>query len=347
MDIGWFKELFDDIFSEYLRTCIAHTKAVTKNNRIDAIRDHLFAIATAGGKRIRPYCVYMWYKLYGGKDNDAIMRFAVITELLHTMALVHDDIMDESTKRHNIPTIHSYLQTQDTRISRRIAEWQAILVWDLLLAWVYDLLHTTHLWFDLDHLLQAQQTIHTMIQEVIAWQMLDIDLSIGDAVDLETLERKNLYKTARYSFAQPLLAGAQLAWADQSQQILIMKLWEQLGIAYQIRDDLLDVLEFETDKNTFADVQEGQQTYLTYYIKTSGTQAQKNLLQHHMGQQLNSSNIVELKQMFFESGAIDFAKAKMTEHIAHAHSLLNQLTIVDDAMLSPLHALLSKFEKFN
>lgn len=122
MDIISFKKLFDTVFSEYLCTCISHTKTVVKNDRIDAIRDHLFAIATGGGKRIRPYCVYVGYSLYGGKDHDAILRFAIITELLHTMALVHDDIMDESSKRHNIPTIHNYLQNQDRRVSRRIAE---------------------------------------------------------------------------------------------------------------------------------------------------------------------------------------------------------------------------------
>lgn len=347
MDIASFKKVFDEFFARYLGTCIQNNKSIIQHENIARIWEHLFAIAMAGGKRIRPYCVYMWYRLYGGKDDDAIMYFAVITELLHTMALVHDDIMDESYKRHNVPTIHTYLQSLDSRISRRIAEWQAILVWDLLLAWVYDLLHQEHTSFAQAYIAQAQQTIHTMIQEVILWQMLDVDLSIGDPVDLVTLERKNLYKTARYSFARPLLAWAQLAGADLEQQSLVMQLGEELGIAYQIRDDLLDILESETDKTTFADVQEWQQTYLTYYIKTSGTNIQQELLEKYTGKQLSPEAIVELKQMFFESGAIDFAKSKMTEHIAHAHSLLNQLTIVDDAMLSPLHALLSKFEKFS
>jgi len=347
MDLGSFKEAFDIVFGAYLNKCIQKNKTIIQHDNIARIWDHLFAIATAGGKRIRPYCVYMWYRLYGGKDHDAIMHFAVITELLHTMALVHDDIMDESSKRHNIATIHSHLQSKDSKVTRRVAEGQAILVWDLLLAWVYELLHQEYNTFDAGYVAQAQQTIHTMIQEVILWQMLDVDLSIGDSVDLATLERKNLYKTARYSFARPLLAGAQLAGADARQQSLVMQLGEELGIAYQIRDDLLDILESETDKTTFADVQEWQQTYLTYYINTSGTPAQQWLLHKHLGQQLDAQDILVLKQMFFESGAIDFAKAKMTEHIAHAHSLLNQLAIVDDTMLSPLHALLSKFEKFN
>ncbi len=347
MDLTSFKEAFDVVFGEYLNKCIQKNKDIIQHDTIARIWDHLFAIATAGGKRIRPYCVYVWYKLYGGKDDMTIMQFAVLTELLHTMALVHDDIMDEANKRHNIATIHSYLQAQDKRITRRVAEGQAILVWDLLLAWVYELLHQEYSTFDTIQLMQAQQTIHTMIQEVILWQMLDVDLSIGDSADLATLERKNLYKTARYSFARPLLAGAQLAGSDNVQQSLMMQLGEELGIAYQIRDDLLDILESETDKTTFADVQEGQQTYLTYYINASGTPTQKTLLHKHMWQKLNTQHIIELKQMFFESWAIDFAKAKMTEHIAHAHSLLNQLTIVDDTMLSPLHALLSKFENFN
>lgn len=57
----------------------------------------------------------------------------------------------------------------------------------------------------------AQQTVHTMIQEVILGEMIDVDLAIGEKASRETIERKNLYKTARYTFARPLIAGAQRA----------------------------------------------------------------------------------------------------------------------------------------
>lgn len=264
----------------------------------------------------------MWYTIYQKTNNDDVMQFAMLFELLHTMALIHDDIIDEAEKRHNVATIHHLLQEQ--KISRRIAEWQAILAGDILLARVYEILMKPYSINSNDHN-KAQHTVHTMIQEVILGEMIDVDLAVGEKASWETIERKNLYKTARYTFARPLIAGAQRAGATQEQITTLQQIGELLWLAYQTRDDLIDILETETDKTTFYDIQEGQQTILTNYIQTHQNWAYRDLLESCMGKKLTQEQITTLKIMFDESGAIDFARKKIAVYIQDATALLEQI----------------------
>lgn len=87
-------------------------------------------------------------------------------ELLHSMALVHDDIIDESEKRHNIPTIHEHINKLLGGSKEHIAEGQAILIGDLLLSWVYELRYK-QTGFDDKLLFEARENVHAMIEEVI------------------------------------------------------------------------------------------------------------------------------------------------------------------------------------
>jgi geranylgeranyl diphosphate synthase type I len=166
------------------------------------------------------------------------------------------------------------------------------------LAWVYEVMMQT---YSNPHHPQATQTVHTMIQEVIIGQMIDVDLAIGEPTTMDILETKNRYKTGRYTIARPLVAGAQRAGAPQAQIDILRQIGEILGLAYQLRDDLIDILETEHDKTTFYDIQEGQQTLLTQYIYDHGAQEDKDLLSSCMGKPLQPAQITELKNIFHAS----------------------------------------------
>jgi len=321
MDLRTFKQAFDIYLDIYLSKKIHRATEIVKNPRLASVLQHIHTIAFAGGKRIRPYCFYMWYHIYKKKSDETIMQFAVVFELLHTMALIHDDIIDESKKRHNVATIHHFLQEQN--ITKRIAEWQAILAGDILLARVYEILMQPTI--NPTNYQLAQQTVHTMIQEVILGEMIDVDLAVGDQASRDMIERKNLYKTARYTFARPLIAGAQRAGASQEQITILQKIGELLWLAYQTRDDLIDILETQTDKTTFYDIQEWQQTILTNYIQTHDNNKHKELLKSCLWQKLTNKQITALKIMFEESWAIDFAKQKIAVYIQDATALLEQI----------------------
>jgi geranylgeranyl diphosphate synthase, type I len=129
------------------------------------------------------------------------------------------------------------------------------------------------------------------------------------------LDAKNYYKSGAYTFCRPLVTGALLAGADKKTTKQLEKIGELLGKAYQMRDDILDVMVSDGDDTTtydnktkFSDVQDGQQTYLTNYIYVNGTYAQRLALSQSMGKRLNAAQILTLRQVFYDSGAITYGK---------------------------------------
>lgn len=340
MNIESFKKKFDNILQEYMQGKINSAKDIVHNPRIASIIDQINTITFAGWKRIRPYCFYMWYSIYQAQDSKDVRQFATLFELLHTMALIHDDIIDEADRRHNVLTIHKYIQ-EDKNIPKRVAEWQAILAWDLVLSRVYEVLTNDYV-IDKEKIKSAQKTVHAMIQEVVLGQMIDVDLSIGDSASIDTLERKNLYKTARYTFARPLVAGAQLAWAPEDQIKLLRNIGELLGLAYQLRDDLWDILQSHNDKPTFSDIQEGQQTLLTNYIYQHTDTHYKETLKRYMGKQLSKEEINIVKSIFTDSWSIIFARKKIADYIQDASAMIDKITFSDNSTRQYIDELIHK-----
>jgi geranylgeranyl diphosphate synthase type I len=207
------------------------------------------------------------YKGLGGKSDKDSMYFAITFEVLHSMALVHDDIMDQAEKRHNIPTVHKYIASRFPIENNHVGESQAILIGDLLFSWVYELSNEDHN-FPAHLLTEARRNLHTMGEEVILGQMIDVDMMAGGLASYDLIEKKNYYKTASYTFVRPMLGGAILADADQENRILVKELGKYMGRAFQLRDDLMDIVFGDDTKSPFSDIQEGQQTYFTNYIFT-------------------------------------------------------------------------------
>ena len=120
------------------------------------------------------------------------------------MALIHDDIIDESEKRHNVATMHTYIANSLGGGKEQVAEGQAILIGDLLLSWVYEL-GNKHYRFSEQLLEEARKNVHAMIEEVILGQMIDVQMMAGLSTSKEMIEKKNMYKTASYTFTRPML----------------------------------------------------------------------------------------------------------------------------------------------
>lgn len=254
----------------------------------------------------------------------------MVFEILHSMALIHDDIIDKSPRRHNVDTVHEFITKKLGKKNRDTANSQAILVGDLVLARVYELLFS---WYSIPQQQTnlAQQNVHAMIEEVILGQMIDVQMMTGQKVQKNLIDKKNIYKTASYTFTRPLLTGAILAWADNKTLAHIKELGNNLGLAFQLRDDLKDILATETDKKIFSDIQEGQQTFFTRYIEKNGTPAQKILLKNSMKKQLNKKQIAALQKMFHTSWAIDTGKKHIKTYAAKAFQALKKIPFSKEA----------------
>ncbi len=315
MEKTLFKQIFDEKLHIYLKKKIQQAKQTIQHTRIEEIIDHTKKIILWWWKRIRPYGFVLGYSLYADTIPEEVRQFAITFELLHSMALIHDDVIDQADKRHNVHTIQHFIRTNYPKSTQRIAEWQAILVGDILLARVYE----NMIQYNSTETKQAAiQIVHNMIQEVILWQMIDVDLAIGEPTTIDMIEKKNLYKTARYTFARPMTAGAIRAQTRQDQIDILHRVGESLWLAFQMRDDLIDITESEKDKNTFYDIQTGQQTLLTQYIQEHQNNIYAHILQSHMGKVLDAAAKQQLKEMFVQSWAIDFAKKEIQKYTDQA-----------------------------
>lgn len=329
MDLKSFKETFDVILKSYVDQKIYQAKVLLDDKRLNSYVEYIQNFLFSWWKRIRPYCMWLMYKWLGGKSDEESMKFAVAFELFHSMALIHDDIIDQAEKRHNIPTMHKYIAWRFSSENNHIGEGEAILVGDLLLSRVYEHINKSYD-FPQNLLSQARNNLHNMIEDVILGQMIDVDMMAGDLASYELIEKKSYYKTASYTFIRPMTIWAILADADQTNKDLVKELGKYLWLAFQLRDDMMDITFGDPTKSPFSDIQEGQQTYFTNYIFTKGTEEQKETLRNAMGKRLTSEQITDLQNMFHQSGALELWQKRLQEYAKKAAETLEKFSFKQD-----------------
>lgn len=344
MNITTFKDKFDIVFKSYVDEKINQAKLILNDQRINTYIEYIQDFIFSWWKRIRPYCLWIMYTWFGGEQENDIMQFAIIFELLHSMALIHDDIIDQSTKRHNVSTMHTYISDILWSQKNHIAEGQAMLIGDLMLSWVYELWNKHHN-FSEKLLDEARQNVHTMIEEVILGQMIDVDMMAGDLASQELIEKKNYLKTWSYTFIRPMLTGAILANADSQQKEYVIELGKYLWLAFQLRDDLMDITFWDDTKTPFSDIQEGQQTYFTHFIFEKGSLEQKNILKESMGKTLSEQEIKELQNMFLESWAITSGQELLQKYSQQAMKSLEKIQFTNQKAYQWITALIEKISK--
>jgi isopentenyl-diphosphate delta-isomerase type 1 len=239
-----------------------------------AIGEVVTSLVDAGGKRIRPEFAYWGHRASGAAHDDALFHVGAAVELLHTFALVHDDVMDRSDTRRGAPTAHVTLAGHHRAEGGwGDGEWfgttAAIVAGDLAHVWAQQL-------FDAAPLSSASRTraraVFSLLQsEVMAGQYLDLRLATrrldGD-VDLtgvvEEARRVALLKSGRYTVTRPLQLGAAVAGVDPVLDERLARYGDAIGVAFQMRDDLLGLVgdPDRTGKSCADDLREGKRTVL-------------------------------------------------------------------------------------
>jgi geranylgeranyl diphosphate synthase type I len=241
-----FKESFDPVLKNYVDQKIAVFLKDTDDPFILNLVNHSRKLVENGGKRIRPYIAYLMYKSSGGTNEQEALKLVTSLEIFHSFALVHDDVMDKGAERRGIQTIHEYVKEtlEKENISgdlSHIGNSQAILVGDLLLAWALEVFDESG--FDKNKLVRTKEYFYKMINDVILGQIIDIDLSVRENFPKEMIDKKNRLKSASYTFIRPLQIGASLVKIDGATEKFCEELGLQLGLAYQMQDDLMDMSE--------------------------------------------------------------------------------------------------------
>ena len=344
MNINEFKRVFDKQLKQYITSKIQQSQILLNTPDLNKYIEYIDTFVFSGGKRIRPYCAWLMYRWFWGTNEEAISEYSIAFEILHTMALVHDDIIDQAQKRHNVDTVHTYIHKQLKENNFQVAQSQAILIGDLLLARVYEIMYKDYD-FEQIFLHDARRNVHAMIEEVILGQMIDVQMMSGITATKEMIEKKNMFKTASYTFTRPLVTWAMLAGASKSQQKLVANLGNALWQAFQIKDDLMDIMLGDTTKSLFSDIQEWQQTYFTQYIRDHWSAQDNQLLDSCMGKILDHDQIAALQTMFTETKAIETWIDQMHEYTKKAKDLLNKIEFVDTLAYQWIIDLILKIEK--
>lgn len=213
----------------------------------------------AGGKRLRPMMMYQAYKMFGGEDKELIEPFMAAIEMIHTYSLVHDDLpaMDNDTYRRGRKTTHVVY-----------GEDMGILAGDALLNFAYETAIN-----GASAAKAAKNAINALailskkagIMGMVGGQVVDVELT-GKKLDEERLDFIFKLKTGALLEAS-LMVGAALAGADEKYIELMEQAGLNIGMAFQIQDDILDVTSTteELGKPVHSDEKNDKTTYVSLY----------------------------------------------------------------------------------
>jgi geranylgeranyl diphosphate synthase type I len=323
-----FKLIFDPVLNEFVDKKLKDFYEKTKDEFIRDFVSYSENLISSGGKRIRPYLAYLMYEAMGGQSTNEAIRVFVSLELFHNFCLMHDDIMDKSSERHGVETIHTYVTkklSQEKRLGdlTHIGQSQAILTGDLLFSWSIESFNANGS-FPKENVKKAQEYFYKMIDDVILGQMIDMDLTTREKSSEELVEEKIVMKTSYYTFVRPLQIGAYLADSNCNMEMFAVELGTKLGMAFQMQDDLLDIVGDPKimNKNILRDIQERQHTFFTNYIFTKGSEKQRQELKKYFGEKVNENSQKEIVKLFENSGAIDQGKKIISENLSEARKIV-------------------------
>jgi geranylgeranyl diphosphate synthase type I len=295
----------------------------------------------AAGKRLRPAFCYWGWRGAGGEDCPPILAAAAALELLHAGALVHDDVMDGSDTRRGRPSLHRMFAARHAAQRWRgspesFGASAAILMGDLLLAWTDAMFHGSGL--PPATLRRGQPVLDLMRTEVMAGQYLDLlGQAAGDGTVASAL-RVVRYKTAKYTIERPLHLGAALAGLPDGPVPAAYSAYGlPLGVAFQLRDDILGVFgdPAQTGKPASDDVREGKRTVLLAIARSRASAAQAQIIDRRLGDpRLDDAGAAEVRAVITGTGALAACESMIDQHVAQAVSALAQAPITGEARVA-------------
>ncbi len=292
-----------------------------------------------GGKRLRPAFAYWGYRaVTPGPDDvvgEEILRLFAALELLHACALVHDDVIDDSATRRGMPTAHvHFAELHRGRAWRGSSEQfgrsAAILLGDLSLVWADDIVAGVGL--PADGRRRVQRVWSDIRTEVLGGQYLDIVAESSGADSIASAMNVNTYKTASYTVSRPLQLGAAAAADRPEIQAAFYDLGTDLGIAFQLRDDVLGVFgdPAVTGKPSGDDLRSGKRTVL---LAESVDRAERSdpagaeLLRSSVGTDLSDRQVRELCDVIESVGALSAVEERIGLLTRRALSALDSAPI--------------------
>lgn len=284
--------------------------------------------ATHGGKRFRPALVLLAHRELGGGRPRVAARVGAAVELLHTAFVIHDDVIDGDDVRRgrlNVVGRHraeALARGASVRGAAELAHAAGILAGDLALGTAIRGIATCGAGpRQVERLLDL---VDHALHRTAVGELADVGLSVqGGPGTLETCLAMARQKTGAYSFGLPLAAGAVLADAEDDTLTHLQAAGEELGLAFQLADDLASVFGAarETGKSAAGDLRRGKQTPLIAHAATRPQWPQVRAL---LGRTLTEEEVEQARALLMDAGSRAYIEQLAEECLARAREILGR-----------------------
>ena len=352
-----FRKFYEETYKRLEKKTHTYNRSLKKDDN-PIIRPFMEDLAdlNQGGKMLRGMLVVFGYQIArharGASDIDLPVSDALAQtfEMFQTGVLVHDDVIDNAAQRRGKITVHRRyehrLDVRDIQMvsgiekPQEIAKSVGICVGDLGIYYANKLLADS---YGSDPALgQLISYFDDIVIQTIRGELLDVvlpyeiqDPGIGEEERAKLLE-KSIYdiyflKTAGYSVIGPLHLGMILGGAEPKEMAALDRCARDIGIAYQIMDDILGVFADPKilGKDVGSDVAEYKQTILYMYVRTMKPEFAEELLQYYGKKHVTSRDIEQVQRIFEESGALAYARSVLADHFESAERKISRMKFMD------------------
>ena len=277
-----------------------------------------------GGKRVRGYLIKLGKMLFG-KDDDSYIDIAAAIEIFQTAILIHDDVIDEADKRRGLDTINA-------KYAGHIGISKAICIGDLGFFISYNIINNANISDDLK--IEIMKVYSKTLYNTVNGEIIDVELPLKSLEYHKKMDDKLIYdiyvnKTAWYTIIGPILIGASSANASSLDKEKLMKMGENLGIAFQIKDDLLGLYsEDDSMGKTLNDIKEGKQTIIYKYAIDHANKEEIEIINKYYGNScvtMDENRIIT--DLFIKLGAKENAEKLELEYTKKGIDIINSMDV--------------------
>ena len=266
-------------------------------------------------KRIRPLLVLVGYSCYG-TDVTRVIDAAFGIEIFHNFTLMHDDIMDEASLRRGMPATHIRYGINEAIIS---GDAMSIMAYDYIMKNCND-----------EHLREVLNIFNKTSLDICVGQQMDMEFEKCASVESEQYIEMIRLKTAVF-LGMALQIGARIGGASSDEAQSIFEYGQSLGIAFQIQDDLLDLIgdQDKVGKVKGGDLIRNKKTFLVCKAHELANQTQRSKLDHFMSDvDMNPIDKVEgITSIFEKIDLFKIVQSEIDSYFDKANSILKSLNL--------------------
>ena len=272
-------------------------------------------VSSEGGKRLRALLTIAAFNSFTDENNtskiqkESIFDIACALEVFQTAALIHDDIIDESALRRGKPS--AYCALSASLNNKHIGAGLGIMLGDLLATESFDIARSAAKNFTYNE--EVLEAFASMQKNVGIGQVLDLSIEMMDLSDPLQLAKSSLnvfrWKTASYTTVAPLTLGflAGSMKPDEAYELALL-IGDPLGIAFQLADDLLDIVSDSkhTGKPIGGDIREGKRAVLLADALQYGNSEERDaLLKAYLSKSRSEDDVEKIIKIYYSTGAIE------------------------------------------